>query len=153
MTFVYATIDVSVDACVSKLREALSRLSFDIIINNAGLMLFKEDILAELDIDKITEQFQVNAAGPLRVTKALEGTLKQGSKIIIITSRFGSIEDNTSGGYYGYRMSKAAVNMACKSLSLDLKHKGSLTHMDACTALFTSTAVCMVYTHVSCRSW
>jgi NAD(P)-dependent dehydrogenase (short-subunit alcohol dehydrogenase family) len=137
ITFVYVTIDVSVDDCVPKLREAFGRFSFDIIINNAGLGVFKDEALAELDIDKVTEQFQVNAVGPLRVTKALECTLKQGSKIIIITSRMGSIEDNTSGGYYGYRMSKTAVNMACKSLSIDLKHRGSLLHVNIHLSPFT----------------
>jgi NAD(P)-dependent dehydrogenase (short-subunit alcohol dehydrogenase family) len=50
--------------------------------------------------------------------------LSEGSKVFIITSRMGSIDDNTSGGSYGYRMSKAAVNMAGKSLSLDLKDRG-----------------------------
>jgi NAD(P)-dependent dehydrogenase (short-subunit alcohol dehydrogenase family) len=68
-------------------------------------------------------QFSVNAIGPLRVTSALLPKLGPGSKIGIITSRMGSIEDNTSGGYYGYRMSKAAVNMAGKSLALDLRER------------------------------
>jgi NAD(P)-dependent dehydrogenase (short-subunit alcohol dehydrogenase family) len=49
----------------------------------------------------------------------------------------GSIEDNTSGGYYGYRMSKTAVNMACKSLSIDLKHRGSLLHVNIHISPFT----------------
>jgi NAD(P)-dependent dehydrogenase (short-subunit alcohol dehydrogenase family) len=60
----------------------------------------------------------------LRLTKALISNLKQGSKVILMTSRMGSIEDNTSGGYYGYRMSKVALSMAGKSLSIDLKPQG-----------------------------
>ena len=59
-------------------------------------------------------QFEVNSLGPLRVTAALRRGLARGAKVAIITSRMGSIEDNTSGGRYGYRMSKAAVNMAAK---------------------------------------
>ena len=66
-------------------------------------------------------QFKVNSLGPLRVTAALLPSLGAGSKVGIITSRMGSVEDNTSGGYYGYRMSKAAVNMAGMSLARDLK--------------------------------
>ncbi len=69
-------------------------------------------------------QFEVNSLGPLRVTAALRGNLGQGSKVAIVTSRMGSIEDNTSGGRYGYRMSKAAVNMAGRSLANDLKDRG-----------------------------
>lgn len=48
-------------------------------------------------------------------------TYKLGSKVVMITSRMGSIGDNTSGGYYGYRMSKVALSMAGKSLVHDLK--------------------------------
>jgi len=58
------------------------------------------------------------------VTHALLPHLKSGSKIANITSRMGSIEDNTSGAYYGYRASKAALNALGKSLAIDLKPKG-----------------------------
>ena len=64
------------------------------------------------------------ASGRLRVTAALRGNLEPGSKVAIVTSRMGSIEDNTSGGRYGYRMSKCAVNMAGRSLAHDLKEAG-----------------------------
>lgn len=60
----------------------------------------------------------------MRVTKALLPNLISGSKIIIMTSRMGSIADNTSGSSYGYRMSKVALSMAGKSLSHDLKPQG-----------------------------
>ncbi|MAL84047.1 MAG: short-chain dehydrogenase, partial [Idiomarina sp.] len=69
-------------------------------------------------------QFEVNALAPLRVTEALLPNLKEGSKVAMITSRMGSIADNGSGSRYGYRMSKAALNAAGKSLSLDLKDQG-----------------------------
>ncbi len=80
--------------------------------------------LEHLDTNSIRRQFEVNALGPLRLTQALLTNLKQGSKVIIMTSRMGSIEDNTSGGSYGYRMSKVALSMAGKSLSVDLKSQG-----------------------------
>jgi NAD(P)-dependent dehydrogenase (short-subunit alcohol dehydrogenase family) len=60
----------------------------------------------------------------LLITQALLGNLDEGSKVGIITSRMGSIADNDSGGSYGYRMSKAAVNAAGKSLAIDLKPRG-----------------------------
>ena len=65
-------------------------------------------------------QFEVNALGPLRVDAGLLDHLGAGAKIAIITSRMGSIADNDSGGYYGYRASKAAVNAIGKSLAIDL---------------------------------
>jgi NAD(P)-dependent dehydrogenase (short-subunit alcohol dehydrogenase family) len=59
-----------------------------------------------MDFDRIEDQFRVNSMGPLRVTYALLGNLRAGSKVFIISSRMGSVADNGSGGYYGYRMSK-----------------------------------------------
>ena len=78
----------------------------------------------EVDFEEIIEQFQVNTLGPLRIVDALRNNLCSGGKIAMITSRMGSIEDNTSGGQYGYRMSKSALNAASKSLALDLQPRG-----------------------------
>jgi len=77
-----------------------------------------------LDFADLRRQFEINALGPLRVTEALLPCLGPGSKVAIITSRVGSLTDNTSGGLYGYRMSKAAANMAGVSLAHDLKGRG-----------------------------
>jgi NAD(P)-dependent dehydrogenase (short-subunit alcohol dehydrogenase family) len=66
----------------------------------------------------------VNALAPLRITQLLQQNLRNGSKVVLITSRMGSIDDNTSGSMYGYRMSKAALNIAGKSLALDLRSSG-----------------------------
>jgi NAD(P)-dependent dehydrogenase (short-subunit alcohol dehydrogenase family) len=77
-----------------------------------------------MDFDRMRRQFEVNSLGPLRVTYALLPNLDEGSKVVIITSRMGSIGDNTSGSRYGYRMSKAAVNIAGVSLSHDLRPRG-----------------------------
>ena len=68
----------------------------------------------------IIRQFVVNALSPISMTKSLKGFLKKYSKIGFITSRMGSIGDNSSGSSYGYRMSKVALSMAAKSLSRDL---------------------------------
>ncbi|HJY83197.1 MAG TPA: SDR family NAD(P)-dependent oxidoreductase, partial [Candidatus Binatia bacterium] len=77
-----------------------------------------------LDFADLRRQFEINALGPLRVTEALLPYLGPGSKVAIITSWVGSLTDNTSGGLYGYRMSKAAANMAGVSLAHDLKGRG-----------------------------
>jgi NAD(P)-dependent dehydrogenase (short-subunit alcohol dehydrogenase family) len=115
-------IDMTQDADVARLQAELRGEAIDVLINNAGII---EGVsLANLDFDSMRRQFEVNALGPLRVTKALLGNLSKGSKVVLMTSRMGSIEDNTSGGSYGYRMSKVALCMAGKSLSHDLKTQG-----------------------------
>ena len=115
-------VDVTSDESVSKLAASLNGRRIDRLVNNAGILA--RDGLDDLDFGVIERQFQVNSMGPLRVTAALRPMLSEGSKVFILTSRMGSIEDNTSGGYYGYRMSKAAVNIVGKSLSVDLKGAG-----------------------------
>lgn len=114
-----AGIDVTSDESVAELAQRLKGTTIDVLINNAGII--EANSLDDLDFESLERQFQVNAVAPLRVTKALLPMIPQGGKIIIMTSRMGSIEDNTSGGYYGYRMSKAALSMAGKSLAEDLK--------------------------------
>ena len=94
----------------------------DMLVNNAGVL--SRESLDDLDFDRIRHQMEVNAYGPLRVTAGLRHLLDDGSKAVVITSRMGSIEDNTSGSRYGYRMSKAAVNMAFRSLAHDLRPAG-----------------------------
>lgn len=115
-------VDVASQAAVNDLAEALGDTSLHVVINNAGLLT--RESLDDLDYDRIRHQFEVNALGPLRVSAALLPKMGRGSKLILITSRMGSIDDNTSGGRYGYRMSKAALNMAGKSLAVDLEPQG-----------------------------
>ena len=80
--------------------------------------------LGSIDYDTMLEQYEVNALGPLRVTEALADNLHDGSKVAIITSRVGSIADNGSGGNWGYRASKAAVNMVGINLVHELGPRG-----------------------------
>jgi len=115
-------IDVTSDEAVGGLAEALAGETVDVLVNNAGVLSCES--LDDLDFERIRRQLEVNSLGPLRVTAALRGSLARGSKVAIVTSRMGSIDDNTSGGRYGYRMSKAAVNMAGRSLAHDLASDG-----------------------------
>ena len=115
-------VDVTSGESLTGLVEALRGRRIDRLVNNAGIL--ERDGLDDLDFEAIERQLRVNAIGPLRVTAAVRPLLAEGAKVFIITSRMGSIEDNTSGGYYGYRMSKAAVNIAGKSLSVDLQDAG-----------------------------
>lgn len=114
-------IDVSSDAALFSLTHNLQGISIDVLINNAGILA--TDSLENLNLEGMRRQFEINSLGPLRVTAALLPQIPPGGKIAIITSRMGSITDNTSGGYYGYRMSKAAANMVGMSLAQDLKSR------------------------------
>jgi NAD(P)-dependent dehydrogenase (short-subunit alcohol dehydrogenase family) len=115
-------VDVARDEGVTRLARAVDGRPIDILINNAGV--YRTDSLGRLDYDAIRDQLETNALGPIRVTAALLASLGPGAKVAIITSRSGSIGDNGSSGNYGYRMSKAAVNMAGVNLALDLKSRG-----------------------------
>lgn len=115
-------VDVSSEEGISRLIKALEGVKIDLLINNAGIL--RNESLGSLSADSIRAQFETNALGPLLVTDALRGNLTGDAKVALITSRMGSISDNTSGGRYGYRMSKAALNAAGKSLSEDLKSQG-----------------------------
>ncbi|MFT3729239.1 MAG: SDR family oxidoreductase [Terricaulis sp.] len=113
-------IDVSAAADVAELAKRLAGLKIDVLINNAGIGVF--DGFANLQFDAALRQFEVNALAPLRLSATLAPQIPAGGKAIF-TSRMGSMADNGSGGYYGYRMSKAAVNAAGVSLARDLRDK------------------------------
>jgi len=119
---VIAGVDVGDGACMSILKDAIGDQSIDILLNNAGIL--RNDSLESLDYEAMEEQFRINTLGPLRVTEALLPNLGSGSKLAIVSSRVGSIEDNTSGGYYGYRASKTAVNQIGTNLKHDLAPRG-----------------------------
>ena len=114
--------DVTEPATWSKLAERFARDDIDLLIQNAGMLL--ADSLEDVELDKVRAQFELNAIAPLFLTRALAPRLHAGAKVALITSRMGSIGDNGSGGYYGYRMSKAALNAAGVSLAHDLKPRG-----------------------------
>jgi NAD(P)-dependent dehydrogenase (short-subunit alcohol dehydrogenase family) len=116
-------VEVTTPAGIEKLGAAVGKRKIDLLINNAGI-LRSSGSLPELDAGSIRDQLEVNAIGPLLLTSRLLQNLESGSKVALITSRMGSIEDNSSGGSYGYRMSKAALNMAGKSMAVDLKGRG-----------------------------
>lgn len=110
-------VDVADGDAVAKLARTLGDRHIDILLNNAGIL--RSDSFGDLDYDTMLEQYRVNTLGPLRVVEALTGNLGKGAKIAIVTSRVGSIEDNGSGGNYGYRASKTAVNQ----VGMNLKHE------------------------------
>jgi len=106
-----------------RLAEAIAKRRVDLLVNNAGILAWGDELASPRWAD-IMRQFEVNAMGALRVTHALLENFGAGSKIAFITSRMGSVGDNGSGGHYGYRMSKAAMNIAAVSVARDLAPRG-----------------------------
>ncbi|MCK8130401.1 SDR family oxidoreductase [Pseudoalteromonas sp. 2CM39R] len=118
---IISDIDVSNTDDVATLANYLHGDKIDILINNAGV--FHNETLADMDFAAIEKQISVNSIAPIRITHALQQSLGIDAKVAMITSRMGSIADNGSGGYIGYRMSKAALNAASVSLAHELKDK------------------------------
>ena len=120
------SVDVSdLDSIQQAFQQLASNTTIDILINNAGIMARAPlHNLSPTTITAIEHQFKTNALGPLMITSLALPYLSSGSKVILMTSRMGSIDDNSSGGQYGYRMSKSALNSAGKSLAIDLRENG-----------------------------
>lgn len=116
---VISGIDLTDKESLEQLKIQLGETSVDVLVNNAGLL--EDNVIGNIDYASIQRMMEINAYAPLKVTEALLANLASGCKIAMITSRMGSIADNTSGGRYGYRASKAALNAFAKSLAYDLK--------------------------------
>lgn len=118
-------LDVTDPDSVSRMADELADQPIDILINNAGI-LPDMNTLPEIDFSQYERVLAVNTIGPARVTQALLPNLRAGTlkKIMGTTSGLGSIEGNTGGGYYGYRESKAALNMFTRSIASELGPEG-----------------------------
>ncbi|HEB78919.1 MAG TPA: SDR family oxidoreductase [Rhodospirillales bacterium] len=119
-------LDVTDFAQVESLAHALDHEKIDVLINNAGIYGPKSMSLGGMDYGAWEDVFKVNAMGPLKVCESFAGHVADSNlkTMATITSKMGSIDDNTSGGAYFYRASKAALNAMMKSLSHDLKPRG-----------------------------
>ena len=117
-------VDVTSDEAVAGLGKRLEQRGVRLgrLVHVAGIMHL--DTLDTVDLDDARRQFEVNTLGPLRVVRELRGLLDPGAKVGILTSRVGSLGDNTSGGDYAYRISKAAANMVALNLHHDLSRHG-----------------------------
>jgi NAD(P)-dependent dehydrogenase (short-subunit alcohol dehydrogenase family) len=115
-------IDVTFPDAPYRLAQRLERYEIDLLIQNAGVLVF--DCFDMIDPDSVRAQFEANAIAPLLLTRTLAPRMMRGAKVALVSSRMGSIADNGSGGHYGYRMSKAALNAAGVSLAHDLKPRG-----------------------------
>ncbi len=123
--------DVASDDSVGEARRAVSGAwdRIDVLINNAGMYGERTDSIEEIDFDTIRRVFETHTLGPMRITRAFLPLLKKGRepRVAHLSSLMGSIEDNGSGGSYGYRISKAALNMISKNLSHELRPAGIIS--------------------------
>lgn len=121
---VYPDLNVTSDEAVTEMARRLESdgVTVDWLVNVAGVMFL--DTIDTVDYDDVRRQFEINTLGPLRVVRAVRPFLREGSKVGIFTSRVGSMSDNTSGGDYAYRISKAAANMVARNLAVDLAKDG-----------------------------
>lgn len=119
-------LDVADAESVAALAKTLEGEPVDLLINNAGMANRDGMDFETMDFDAVERVLAVNTIGPMRVTRALLPNLRagKGRQIVHITSGLGSIEENTGGGYYGYRESKAALNMFNRSLAWNYKDEG-----------------------------
>lgn len=115
-------IDLVEPDAPSRVAQWLEGRSLDLLVHNAGLLVSTP--LAHLDLGAVRRMVEVNTLAPLALTAALLPALGPGAKVAIVTSRMGSMADNTSGGAYGYRLSKAGVNAVGRSLTVDLAPRG-----------------------------
>jgi len=119
-------LDVTDGAQIRSLVDRIDGEPVDVLINNAGVYGKPDGGFGAVDDKVWLHTLKVNTMAPLHVSEALlENVARGGRKLIVVmTSKMGSIDDNTSGGHYIYRSSKAAVNIVVRSMAIDLKERG-----------------------------
>ena len=121
------TLDVTDNTQIAKAAATLAGQPLSLLINNAGLYRSRSDDVDSLSHETWLQEFHVNAIAPFMVTRALRGNLAaaENALVAMISSKMGSMADNTSGGAYSYRSSKAALNAVTVSLASDLAEDGT----------------------------
>ena len=119
-------LDVSSQESMESLPEKLEGQAIDIFINNAGIYGPRDSVFCNVSADEWAKVFQINAKAPMILTQLLIENLHDGfeKKLIYISSKMGSIDDNKGGGSYVYRSSKAALNAVAKCIAVDLGNSG-----------------------------
>jgi NAD(P)-dependent dehydrogenase (short-subunit alcohol dehydrogenase family) len=118
-------LDVTDAASVAALAQRLKGVPIDILVNNAGMFDRRDTAVEKVDFETMEQTFAVNTLGPLRMVQALLPNLRAGQRKLIVnmSSQLGSI-GNSTGEWYAYRASKAALNQINRSLSVELGKEG-----------------------------
>ena len=116
-------LDVASDSSMEEFSQRLGDQPIDVFINNAGVYGPRDSVFGKVDEAEWLSVLRINALAPLLLTQLLIENFRRGElkKLLYITSKMGSIEDNRGGGSYVYRSSKAALNAVVKSISVDLE--------------------------------
>lgn len=119
-------LEVTDEAAVASLSRELRNEAIDVLFNNAGVAGREAGTLGSIDAEVWMETLRINTVAPIKLAEAFVEQVAASAqkKMAFVTSLLGSIERNTAGGRYGYNSSKAALNMAAKSLSVDLAARG-----------------------------
>ena len=119
-------LDVSSNKSLNSFAENLGDSPIDIFINNAGVYGPRNSSFGNVDEENWIPAIKINAIAPILLTQLIIKNIRSGAdkKLIYITSKMGSIDDNKGGGAYVYRSSKTALNAVVKSLSVDLENEG-----------------------------
>ncbi|HBP99031.1 MAG TPA: short-chain dehydrogenase [Gammaproteobacteria bacterium] len=119
-------LDVSDEQSMAAFATELKDTPIDMFINNAGVYGPRDANFGNVGSSEWEQVIRVNAIAPMLLTQLIIGSLRQGTekKLVYVTSKMGSIEDNKGGGSYIYRSSKTALNSVVKSLSVDLACEG-----------------------------
>jgi NAD(P)-dependent dehydrogenase (short-subunit alcohol dehydrogenase family) len=120
------TLDVTGPASIKAAATELDGQAIDLLLNNAGIGGPRGQTIGNIDYETWAKVLDVNTMGPMRVSEAFVDHVARSERklIVTLTSGMGSIADNTSGGAFAYRSSKAAVNMVVRSLAIDLAPLG-----------------------------
>ncbi|MCP5081804.1 MAG: SDR family oxidoreductase [Alphaproteobacteria bacterium] len=169
---IFSGVDVSNDQSVARLAKELEGRKIDVLINNAGIFRDRNG-LAEMSVEAVREEIEVNTMGPLVVGQALSPLIADGGKLAIVSSNLGSIENAARASGYGYNISKAGVNMVGKMLSLELaprkiavlllhpgwvstdmtSHEGPVSAPESASGLIREIDALSMETTASFRSW
>jgi NAD(P)-dependent dehydrogenase (short-subunit alcohol dehydrogenase family) len=119
-------LDVTDATAVESLPGRLGALPIDCLVNNAGVYGQPGGNFGQVDFDNWRHTFEVNVLAPMRLMQTLAPAVERSQRRLIasISSKMGSIADNSSGGAYVYRSSKAALNAVMKSASIELARRG-----------------------------
>jgi NAD(P)-dependent dehydrogenase (short-subunit alcohol dehydrogenase family) len=119
-------LDVSDEQSMAAFATELKDTPIDVFINNAGIYGPRDANFGNVGSSEWEQVIRVNAIAPMLLTQLIIGSLRQGTdkKLVYVTSKMGSIDDNKGGGSYIYRSSKTALNSVVKSLSVDLASEG-----------------------------
>jgi NAD(P)-dependent dehydrogenase (short-subunit alcohol dehydrogenase family) len=110
----------------ARLQAALGETPLDLLFANAGAVGDKSQSFGSVDVENVLQLIRINALAPLKLVEALADNVARSQRKVIAfqSSLMGSVGDNSSGGYYAYRLAKGALNMIAKGVSNDLRPRG-----------------------------